>query len=86
MADGGKGEGVRFFLGDGASIRTLTCKLGVDNLCASAAALAPTRSDSEVERCSPSLCLSFSLVRFLADFDMPVHTPDMKISAKHKRS
>ena len=43
----------------------------MEELCASALAMLPARSDSDVERCPPSFCFSLSFVRFLADLDIP---------------
>ena len=48
----------------------------MEELWASAWAMLPARSDSDVERCPPSFCLSLSFVRFLADFEVPAfHNP-----------
>lgn len=59
--------------GEEAGIRTW--KLGVEELCASAVAMLPARSDSDVERCPPSFCFSLSLERFLADLELPAISP-----------
>ena len=47
----------------------------MEELCASALAMLPARSDSDVERCPPSFCFSLSFVRFLADLDIPASSP-----------